>query len=127
MSVYFFKQKTAYELRISDWISDVCASDLGEDRILGGADVLFDATERLPAEIGDHDAPYAPVGGVDVALDQPCLDERVDDVRHDGPVDSEMTGEPALRGRRVVSDDREDLIPAHTVRDRKSTRLNSSH
>src|SRR3546814_11523524 len=24
----FFKQKTAYELRISDWISDVCSSDL---------------------------------------------------------------------------------------------------
>src|SRR3546814_8805808 len=26
--VFFFKQKTAYELRISDWSSDVCASDL---------------------------------------------------------------------------------------------------
>src|SRR3546814_8744749 len=25
---FFFKQKTAYELRISDWSSDVCASDL---------------------------------------------------------------------------------------------------
>src|SRR3546814_14936829 len=25
----FFKQKTAYEMRISDWSSDVCASDLG--------------------------------------------------------------------------------------------------
>src|SRR3546814_11607451 len=26
--VFFFKQKTAYELRISDWSSDVCSSDL---------------------------------------------------------------------------------------------------
>src|SRR3546814_5204437 len=25
---YFFKQKTAYEMRISDWSSDVCSSDL---------------------------------------------------------------------------------------------------
>src|SRR3546814_11223304 len=25
---FFFKQKSAYELRISDWISDVCSSDL---------------------------------------------------------------------------------------------------
>src|SRR3546814_4055466 len=25
---FFFKQKTAYELRISDWSSDVCSSDL---------------------------------------------------------------------------------------------------
>src|SRR3546814_2657230 len=26
--VFFFKQKTAYEMRISDWISDVCSADL---------------------------------------------------------------------------------------------------
>src|SRR3546814_14572758 len=30
MVCFFFKQKTAYELRISDWISDVCSSDLPE-------------------------------------------------------------------------------------------------
>src|SRR3546814_2339947 len=29
---FFFKQKTAYEMRISDWSSDVCSSDLGIDR-----------------------------------------------------------------------------------------------
>src|SRR3546814_8072606 len=28
--VFFFKQKTAYEMRISDWSSDVCSSDLPE-------------------------------------------------------------------------------------------------
>src|SRR3546814_5117633 len=28
---FFFKQKTAYELRISDWSSDVCSSDLREE------------------------------------------------------------------------------------------------
>src|SRR3546814_7588058 len=27
---FFFKQKTAYEMRISDWSSDVCSSDLTE-------------------------------------------------------------------------------------------------
>src|SRR3546814_8774098 len=30
--VLFFKQKTAYELRISDWSSDVCSSDLAPRR-----------------------------------------------------------------------------------------------
>src|SRR3546814_2625962 len=30
---FFFKQKTAYEMRISDWSSDVCSSDLVEIRI----------------------------------------------------------------------------------------------
>src|SRR3546814_8021301 len=28
---FFFKQKTAYEMRISDWSSDVCSSDLKKD------------------------------------------------------------------------------------------------
>src|SRR3546814_1511845 len=28
---FFFKQKTAYEMRISDWSSDVCSSDLLEE------------------------------------------------------------------------------------------------
>src|SRR3546814_19909068 len=30
IAFFFFKQKTAYELRISDWSSDVCSSDLFE-------------------------------------------------------------------------------------------------
>src|SRR3546814_11254631 len=32
---FFFKQKTAYEMRISDWSSDVCSSDLVEPRHRG--------------------------------------------------------------------------------------------
>src|SRR3546814_3605316 len=34
---FFFKQKTAYEMRISDWSSDVCSSDLPP-----GADLVFE-------------------------------------------------------------------------------------
>src|SRR3546814_8543576 len=32
--VFFFKQKTAYEMRISDWSSDVCSSDLKREHEL---------------------------------------------------------------------------------------------
>src|SRR3546814_6071385 len=32
--VFFFKQKTAYEMRISDWSSDVCSSDLRRGQAL---------------------------------------------------------------------------------------------
>src|SRR3546814_19735198 len=38
-SFFFFKQKTAYEMRISDWSSDVCSSDLYRPRI-GALQVL---------------------------------------------------------------------------------------
>src|SRR3546814_19880224 len=38
--IFFVKQKTAYEMRISDWSSDVCSSDLGAggglSRLLAG-------------------------------------------------------------------------------------------
>src|SRR3546814_1634561 len=52
-SFFFFKQKTAYEMRISDWSSDVCSSDL-----LG---------HRLPttlARILDRDGSRAPIVNV---------------------------------------------------------------
>src|SRR3546814_4540837 len=34
LGFFFFKQKTAYEMRISDWSSDVCSSDLSLRRAL---------------------------------------------------------------------------------------------
>src|SRR3546814_13217663 len=50
--VVFFKQKTAYEMRISDWSSDVCSSDLrgavGADPLLGdGAGILLQIPDPL--------------------------------------------------------------------------------
>src|SRR3546814_2183669 len=38
---FFFKQKTAYEMRISDWSSDVCSSDLLARRGDGGLQCRF--------------------------------------------------------------------------------------
>src|SRR3546814_8762481 len=35
--VFFFKQKTAYEMRSSDWSSDVCSSDLRAEHVISGA------------------------------------------------------------------------------------------
>src|SRR3546814_11610660 len=40
MSFFFFKQKTAYEVRISDWSSDVCSSGLPGDAGVPGAACL---------------------------------------------------------------------------------------
>src|SRR3546814_1061234 len=49
--VFFFKQKTAYEMRISDWSSDVCSSDLGFER--EGDRVSAVHTERGPRRARD--------------------------------------------------------------------------
>src|SRR3546814_7985668 len=45
---FFFKQKTAYEMRISDWSSDVCSSDLALGISQCGQYGLLIARRRLP-------------------------------------------------------------------------------
>src|SRR3546814_4641490 len=69
--VFFFKQKTAYEMRISDWSSDVCSSDLRLDRLLGlQGQQLIHGLHRLQRtfgrlalanEIGQHAFVFAQV------------------------------------------------------------------
>src|SRR3546814_8999710 len=47
---FFFKQKTAYEMRISDWSSDVCSSDLHEQgRSLDFGALAFDRERNTQA------------------------------------------------------------------------------
>src|SRR3546814_7142021 len=52
---FFFKQKTAYEMRSSDWSSDVCSSDLGarELPIIRAGKLAFNVAART-ARSGDH-------------------------------------------------------------------------
>src|SRR3546814_10392501 len=53
--VFFFKQKTAYEMRISDWSSDVCSSDLLYDgRLVGDLGVLQAVRHHVGRDAGLH-------------------------------------------------------------------------
>src|SRR3546814_7298621 len=58
---FFFKQKTAYEMRISDWSSDVCSSDVG-NRLVAPEPVdnsrVFETRKRL------NDAILAEAGSI---------------------------------------------------------------
>src|SRR3546814_4256609 len=49
---FFFKQKTAYEMRISDWSSDVCSSDLYVDHSLAGGALTWSAGGRISPKLG---------------------------------------------------------------------------
>src|SRR3546814_5437262 len=76
VSFFFFKQKTAYEMRISDWSSDVCSSDLlrlsvmagsplfGRDRQFGGVRVV-----RLDCILGKESRQFA-IGGIALSVAQ---------------------------------------------------------
>src|SRR3546814_7009587 len=52
---FFFKKKTAYELRISDWSSDVCSSDLLRINVRNnsGATILNGRPTRITGAIGN--------------------------------------------------------------------------
>src|SRR3546814_1069308 len=110
MLICFFKQKTAYEMRISDWSSDVCSSDL-QETALGTVD---------PAHLRRAEA-----GVVETHMNLLMQAQR----------QGASPAQPRMRhilDRQVrFLDDRieqrrlEDGLPR--MPDRKSTRLNSSH
>src|SRR3546814_2862590 len=107
-------------MRISDWSSDVCSSDLpapcGRDPVLAIEDRKLDDQENAG---GDHPAEHR------------RYDPARRDAAHARPVDGIYTG-----GSDAAAGDRADdgmgggdgrAQPGGEVEDRKSTRLNSSH
>src|SRR3546814_8941914 len=52
---FFFKQKTAYEMRISDWSSDVCSSDLEAAAQAGLDNVHFEVAHAKSFPGDDYD------------------------------------------------------------------------
>src|SRR3546814_3869248 len=82
---FFFKQKTAYEMRISDWSSDVCSSDLVQ------VDEVEAPAELLAATVLAHE-PIKPalqatgqveIGAVDGQHERVVEDGGVEPVGHD--------------------------------------------
>src|SRR3546814_11957491 len=76
----FFKQKTADEMRISDWSSDVCSSDL-----------------RLEEEDGDEGGRRDGVEGAVLQRASADADHRLDHHRQHGRFDAEEQGLPIGR------------------------------
>src|SRR3546814_5545155 len=113
--IFFFKQKTSYEMRISDWSSDVCSSDLDRQSQI--------VHQRV--DLGRH-LFRAEVAGADVDADG----ERAAGLLR-------RAGEAAQQHQRKIVDrleahvlerlERGRLAGARHAGDRKSTRLNSSH
>src|SRR3546814_17343787 len=96
-SFFFFKQKTAYEMRISDWSSDVCSSD-------------------LDSPLGERDFPHADgVGCKDVAGDE----QRHREDKEEGRGDEIDDGFRSLREALVDHIDPDVRILAKAISDRQ--------
>src|SRR3546814_3299470 len=65
---FFFKQKTAYEMRISDWSSDVCSSDLdaskGDERLPVAITTRYLADGALQSDVALYDLGYVLEGQI---------------------------------------------------------------
>src|SRR3546814_2067627 len=112
MFVFVFKQKTAYEMRISDWSSDVCSSDLLALQAIKGLQRLYGVARFGSDERAAHDR---------IEVDKAAF---AHEAVEKGLADTIARGETPQRG---------DLIGCIMIdaglrisRDRKSTRLNSS-
>src|SRR3546814_1979300 len=116
---FFFKQKTSYELRISDWSSDVCSSDLiGYD---------FGAF-RAEAEVGYRRATidHFSLDGVRAGTksNNSALSFMLNGLLDFGPDDGLQGFVGGGAGVARVRQNTENVV---YDTDRKSTRLNSSH
>src|SRR3546814_5147229 len=113
--VFFFKQKTAYEMRISDWSSDACSSDLllSRDRV-DDREIALMRGGQLDARIA-HDGEIVRSVGQRVAANHH---------RQIGPAQRprQFVGEAVIGSCRGIGGDLADERG-----DRKSTRLKSSH
>src|SRR3546814_4175523 len=111
--LFFFKQKTAYEMRISDWSSDVCSSDLPGCPHRRLRHLLTRALPHGLAPGASTFRPWASASFVGARHIFPCT----------------LAAGDATATRRALQEElgaAEWTLPGHIV-DRKSTRLNSSH
>src|SRR3546814_8220988 len=68
---FFFKQKTAYEMRISDWSSDVCSSDLADPERTMSKPKTKTPSNKTPGKTANKSRMLR-VG----IVQQPCTDDR---------------------------------------------------
>src|SRR3546814_10125905 len=99
--IFFFKQKTAYEMRISDWSSDVCSSDLPRRDPL---DALQGGRARLPLLPGPRPAAAEARPGADRRAEgRPAGAAR----RQEGAVHARIR---AVAVRRLDPEDRKSVV-----------------
>src|SRR3546814_3368811 len=117
---FFYKQKTAYDMRISDWSSDVCSSDLLNPRAVAIAElVLWIGYLQWHFRTRGRTMPAEPV--LKNFENIRCQDAVL---AYDGwDIQRDESGKPVTRWDGITHK----LHPVTGEARRKSTRLNSSH
>src|SRR3546814_9453468 len=122
--VFFFKQKTAYDMRISDWSSDVCSSDLAARAYALSPANPFVVETHVKSLLerageGSEEAPALCVEALNVLF--AASDSKEVQYRRD------QLAKMADNALEILFQQPRSLNGSATRSDRKSTRLNSSH
>src|SRR3546814_9318191 len=99
LCIFFFKQKTAYEMRISDWSSDVCSSDL---RHLYSRDERFESGLRCGTHRQRGEAGRGEQRGADVAHAGDAHQHQPDGDRKSGVSGKSVSVRVDLGGRSIT-------------------------
>src|SRR3546814_7382127 len=100
LGFFFFKQKTAYEMRISDWSSDVCSSDLLRAEMDDAIDVTAAQGGFEPFPIGEILVEHAQVAALrDDARDPGALHGGIVIIVEIVPADQGLTAPEQQIGR----------------------------
>src|SRR3546814_3636508 len=75
MFFFFFKQKTAYEMRISDWSSDVCSSDLQSAAVDNAMQQAVEVIRRRIDEMGTREPTIIRQGQNRIVVQVPGLQD----------------------------------------------------
>src|SRR3546814_9780120 len=128
--MFFFKQKTAYEMRISDWSSDVCSSDRDLERERSRDREALDAhaERRIGQRSGRAARGTRGIGAERLGLDRRGFLSGALERSFEGQRTGECNAGDRRKKRRAKEQSHGKLLIGGSGRqDRKSTRLNSSH
>src|SRR3546814_2725783 len=119
---FFFKQKTAYEMCISNWSSDVCSSDLDlKNAALGFVEIAKAMSAVMPTDSENMMRQNAPIKNM--ALLRLDGRMRLQSINRE-PIPASVFTLPA-KPQKFGGENFGNLMRG--MKDRKSTRLNSSH
>src|SRR3546814_1665807 len=124
---FFFKQKTAYDMRIMDWSSDVCSSDLharrardagGDDDDVGARDVLV-IVRAGDLRVEARDRPDLR------QVERLALRHAFDHVEQHDVAEFLLRGEQSQRSADIPGADQRDLLTSHGSSEEHTSELQS--
>jgi hypothetical protein len=91
-----------------EWCEEVC---------LGRSEAVVEGSEELGPLLGDDDLASPPIGRIRPTFDQVCRFEIIEEVGHDGAINTQMLGQGELAPHDALGGSGQDLVATRTARE----------